>query len=106
MQATKEYGSLARYDLFINQFAASETAARRGLALDGTQTWVKTNLCHALLFQNKDADAKAAYNALKTQKDNLGENYRDVFLEDIKTLRAAGLDAAQLDKAEKWMKEE
>ncbi len=103
--ASAEYGSLAWFALFATQYAAAETAARRGLTLDKTQTWIKTNLCHALLFQNKDKEAKAEYDALKIQTDANGKSYRDILKEDFDVLEQAGLEKKQLDKVRKWVAE-
>ena len=91
--------------MFTHEYAQAERAARRCLALDAQQTLVKTNLAHALLFQNKDAAAQAEYNALKTQKDAEGKSYRALLKEDFDALEKAGLDKKQLDKAQKWIAE-
>ena len=66
---------------------------------------IRTNLCHALLFQNKDTEAKAEYDALKNQHDADGKSYRDILKEDFDALKQAGLDKKQLDKARKWVAE-
>ena len=103
--ALQAYGSLSWYQLFAKQYLAAEQSAQHGLALDASQTWISTNLAHALLFQNKDVAAKKVYDALKIQKNTEGVSYRDVLKEDFDALEKAGLDKTQLDKARQWIKD-
>ena len=103
-EAAKLYGDLSQCKLFARQYAAAEQSARHGLSLDPSQTWINVNLAHALLFQNKDAEAKKIYDALKIQKYTDGRSYRDVLAEDYNALEKMGLEKKQLDKARKWVK--
>ena len=57
----KVCGSLSYYLLFLKKFPESEMSARWALEKDDTQTWIKVNLAHALLFQNKYDEAEKIY---------------------------------------------
>jgi predicted Zn-dependent protease len=103
--AAQEYAWLSWYQLFAQKYAAAEQSATQGLTLDPTQTWIKTNLAHALLFQNKEAAAQKIYDELKNQKNTRGKSYRDILHKEFDSLEKAGLDKKQLDKARKWVKE-
>ena len=102
-RAAQEYGSLSWFALFEIEFTVAKNAARRGLELDATQTWIKANLAHALLFQNNNAEAKIVYDALKIQKSTQGNSFRNALNADFDALEQAGLDKKQLDKARKWV---
>ncbi|MEO0585577.1 MAG: tetratricopeptide repeat protein, partial [Bacteroidota bacterium] len=84
-------GSLSWYKLFTQDYKGSTKAARRGLALNPQETWIHTNLAHALLFQGKYEAAKAIYiryapDAPYDEESTWGE----VFLADLRELEEAG----------------
>jgi len=84
------HGRLSWYYLFINDYIQSEQSARRALELDNTQIWVKTNLAHALLFQNRFSEAEKIYKELsQILRDN--KPYTQVLLEDFEALEKAGV---------------
>jgi len=101
-----EYGSLSWWALLAKDYALSEKAALRCLELDKTQEWVLTNLGHSQLLRGQFAAAKATYEKLKGKKDNEGNDYKQVLLDDLSTLEAEGIthkDFAQARAAiEKW----
>lgn len=79
----KGYGSLSFNLLFIKKYIESEKAAIKGLRIDSSTTWIKTNLAHALLFQGKYVEAEKIYREIKDIK----------FVQyDYKTLGGACLD--------------
>ena len=102
-RAAQQYGSLSWYALLAKDYPVAEQAATDGYALDATQTWIRTNLAHALLFQNQDTASQQVYNDLKTQQNTEGVSYRTVFEEDFDALAEAGLDKMQIDKARQWV---
>jgi tetratricopeptide (TPR) repeat protein len=101
--ASLEYNSLAWQQILSKKYAAAEQSAQKGLALDASQTFIKTNLAHAFLFQNKDADAKKVYDELKMQKNTEGASFLMILKEELYTLEQAGLNKQQLDKARRWV---
>lgn len=63
-------------------------------------------LAHALLFQHKNAEAEKIYRHLKNDiyDEDTGKKYRDVFLEDLEALRAAGVATEQdIAQVKVWM---
>ncbi|MEL6867884.1 MAG: hypothetical protein AAFP19_25895, partial [Bacteroidota bacterium] len=87
---SNEYGSLAWFYLFTQQFQEAEQAAVRGLALDESQEWIHTHWALALLYQGQFEEAKAIYTRLKDEPYGEG-TYQSVFLEDIAALEEAGI---------------
>ena len=85
------YGSLSWYYLFIKDYKQSEQSARKALKLDSTQTWVKTNLAHALLFQNQFSKAEKMYKELSQTTMKGNETYTKTILGDFEDLEKAGV---------------
>ena len=83
--------TLSSYQILASNFPAAEAAARHGLEVDPTQTWINTILASALLFQGKWEEAKTIYERLVNEPFSEGKLYRDIFLEDLQTLEAAGI---------------
>ena len=81
----RNYCTVSWYSLFIKEYAQSEQSARKALELDSTYIVSKTNLAHALLFQNRFSEAETIYNEL-VQAD---ETYAEVLLSDFKDLERA-----------------
>ncbi|MCF0054781.1 WG repeat-containing protein [Dyadobacter sp. CY356] len=55
------YGNLGYYSLILNRYEESEMSCRRGLELYPSQTFIKLNLAHSLLWQGKFIEAKRTY---------------------------------------------
>ncbi|MGE0084631.1 MAG: tetratricopeptide repeat protein [Desulfococcaceae bacterium] len=102
-----EYGSLSWKYLFDRQFAKAGEAAQKGIALDPSQEWIKTNLASSFLFTGQWDKAKAIYLELKDKKDQHDETktYRDVFLEDLNALEKAGITHPDMAKVREMLKE-
>jgi len=105
LEASQEYNLLSVDALFARQYGAAESAARSGLELDKNQIWLKVDLAHALLFQNKDVASKVEYDALKILINEKGNSFRDVLKGHFDAMEKRGLDKKQLDKARKWVAE-
>jgi len=76
--------------LFINDYAQAEQFARKALELDSTFLISKTNLAHALLFQNRFSEAAALYKELSQTIYENNETYTKVLLNDFDDLEKAG----------------
>jgi tetratricopeptide (TPR) repeat protein len=99
---TKKYGSLAWYQLFVQQFAEAEQSARMGLTKDPNEEWINTNLALALLYQSKWEAAKQIYESLK-DKPYGDSTYRATFLEDLAALEKEGITHPDVAKARKLL---
>ena len=84
-------GTLSWNYLFIKDYKKSEQSAREALKLDNSQTWIKTNLAHALLFQNQFSKAEKIYKELSQIKRSENVTYKQVLLEDLTTLEKKGV---------------
>jgi hypothetical protein len=84
-------GALAYYYLFTREYALSEQTARQALASDNSQIWIKVNLAHALLFQNRVAEAETIYKELSQTVYQDNETYTLSILEDLDALEKAGV---------------
>ncbi|MEN0051932.1 MAG: hypothetical protein AAF806_33005, partial [Bacteroidota bacterium] len=102
------YGNLSWYLLFVKDFKEAEKAARKGLTLDDTATWINTNLATALLFQGKYKAAKVIYEQLKDQPYEFDESqtYRNIFLDDLKTLEMEGVTHKDIKKVQQLLGDE
>jgi len=102
-------GSLSWYYLFIKDYKQSEQSALQALKLDPSQTWVKVNLAHALLFQNRFLKAEKIYKELSQTIDKDNETYTRVLLKDFDDLEKAGVipekHKADVEKIRKMLKE-
>ena len=76
--------------LFINEYAQSEQFALKALELDSTYSISKTNLAHALLFQNRFSEAEAVYKELSKTIIINNETFAKVLLKDFDDLEKAG----------------
>ena len=93
-----KYGSLAWYQLFIQQFAEAEQSARLGLAKDPSEEWINANLALALLYQGKWEAAKQIYENLKDKPYGDG-TYKATLLKGFDALEAEGITHPDLEKA-------
>ena len=88
---SQNYGSIAWCYLFTKEYAQSEQSARQALKLDNTQTWIKTNLAHALLFQNRFSEAEKIYKELSQTIKEDNETYTQDLLNDFDELEKANV---------------
>lgn len=101
--AANEYGSLSWWALFAKDYALSEKAALRCLELDATKEWVLTSLGHSQLFRGQYDTALATYNQLKGKKSG-DRSYKDVLLQDFKSLAEKGIKHEDLARAKAEIK--
>jgi predicted Zn-dependent protease len=73
------------------RFKEAELAADKGVKLDGSLNWIKLNLAHALLFQDKYEGALAIYQSLKEATGENGKTYVALCFEDLYALERAGI---------------
>ncbi|CAN2043844.1 hypothetical protein GMMP13_1160004 [Candidatus Magnetomoraceae bacterium gMMP-13] len=99
-----KYGNMSWYLLFDRQFTKAGEFASKGLALDPSQEWMKTNLASSYLFTGKFEKAKAIYFEImdKTYND---KTFREVFLEDFSEFEKAGITHPDMEKARKLLSE-
>ena len=83
----RNYCTISWYYLFIKEYAQSEQSALKALELDSTYIVSKTNLAHALLFQNRFSEAEVIYKELV----QIDETYAKVLLDDFNDLEKAGV---------------
>lgn len=103
-ELAKEYGTLAKHQLFSRQFSAAEASARKGLELDDSEKWISANLALALLFQGKYEEAEALYIQFKDQPFNDSMDYKTAFLRDLEDLEAAGITHPDVEKVRELLK--
>ncbi|GHV03130.1 hypothetical protein FACS189485_05450 [Spirochaetia bacterium] len=92
-QLADMYGNISWYALFAGDFKSTEQAARKGLAVDKTLGWLKTNLAHALFLQNKRPQAVKLYRELSQNlyADYNKWTYTQAILTNWDTLEQAGI---------------
>ena len=86
----RRYTAFSWNFLFINEYAQSEQFARKALESDSTYSVSKTNLAHALLFQNRFSEAEAIYRELSKTIYKNNETYNKALLYDFDDLERAG----------------
>jgi len=86
----RRYTSFSWEYLFVNEYAQSEQFARKAFEIDSTYSVSKTNLAHALLFQNRFSEAEAVYKELSQTIFRNNETYTKVLLNDFDDLEKAG----------------
>ncbi|MDR2774435.1 MAG: hypothetical protein LBC19_06775, partial [Tannerella sp.] len=84
-----KYGSLSYFYLFAKDYPLAEQAVQKALSIDSTQTWIKTNLAPALLFQGKTQEAETIYNELAQTVYHDNDTYAPTVLEDFEQLEKA-----------------
>jgi len=99
----RNYGTLSWFYLFTGEYILSEQSAGLMLELDSTQTWIRSIIAHALLFQNRFTEAVEIYKAL------LEENEVDL-LDDLESLENAGVIPEErkpdIEKVREMLKQE
>lgn len=95
------YNSIGFYQLFLPDGTGAEASIRRGLTFDPDNHYLISNLPPALLLQGKLEAAEAQYRQWKGQRfgiyPNNNQDFRKVFLEDLKDLEAAGIVFPNVD---------
>ena len=81
----------AWYGLFVQNYKVAEQDARRALQLDPNQSFIKSNLGHALLYQDQFDAAMKVYLDFVDDATNFGGiTNKSVLLQDFDDLEAAG----------------
>ena len=81
--------NFSEYYLFTKEYAHAEQFAREALALDSTILHGKIYLAHALLFQNRFAEAEKIYQELSKTIYQDKETYAPTILESLDELEKA-----------------
>ena len=92
-------GGLAWHALLARDFAGALAASERATELAPDLLWLETNKAHALLFLDRQEDARVLYLAHKGQQPTLGSDklWEDVIEADFAAFRTAGLDHPAFD---------
>jgi tetratricopeptide (TPR) repeat protein len=99
-------GNRAWYLLFAARFDEAERVGLKGLELNGSQTWIKTNIAHALLFQGKYEKALEIYRGLKLQKNRKNESYAIICLAQLDELEKHGITHKDVDRIRAFLKQQ
>ncbi len=84
--------STSWYALLSQEFPAAEAYARAAAEADNSQVWIKTNLAHSLLFQDRFTEAATVYLKHVDQPLAEGELWQDVIADDFEEFRRIGID--------------
>ncbi len=84
------YGNMSFYLLFVKRFSEVESFVKKGLDIDSSQIWMKTNLAHAYLFLDRYDEAIKLYQELKNQLYN-NKTLGAAIIEDFEVLEKAGI---------------
>jgi len=87
----QRYTSISWHYLFVKEYAQAEKVARKALEINPTYLVSKTNLAHALLFQNRFSKAETIYKELSQTIYQNNETFSKVLLNDFATLEKAGV---------------
>ena len=98
------YGILAWYELLNQQYDSALLSARRGLELDSTETWIRCNEAHALLYLAREEEARAIYLANRNEKLNESKTFAQKALDDFHLFREKGLGISAMDHIEEELK--
>jgi len=96
-------GSISWYYVFKKQFSKTLDFAKRGLALDSTQTWIYSNLALGYLSQGMWPQAKKIYEEYKDFSVDPDHSYKDMFLDDLHAVREAGILFPGMREAEEFL---
>ncbi len=101
------YGSLSFYYIFVNQFNKAIEMGNKALAIDSSQTWIRTNVMHGYLFMGKYDEALEILKQYGTQMSSTEVFYRAI-LSDYEALDNADVTTEfmrdQMEKVEKQIK--
>lgn len=105
-KAARSAGELAwQYLLFGNNQEAIRYAGE-GLGKDSGETWIYSVLAPAYLLAGDFAKAKSIYSEWRNKPYSLDEtqSFREIFLQDIDTLKESGIQHSDFDKIRKLLK--
>lgn len=98
-------GNYSWYALFARKFKEAELAATKAYDVDSTQVWIKTNLAHALLFQNRYIEAIQVYKELKPLKNEESKSYATICLEDLEALEKQGITHKDVSRIREFLRQ-
>ena len=96
--AAGAFGVLSWYQLLSRDPQSAASSARKGLALDPGQVWIKTNLAHALLFTGQLAEAINIYAAERHTKLGDQRIFQDAVLDDFDKFEKRAVTHADVAK--------
>ncbi len=89
----------AWYGLFVQKYKEAEQDAQRAMRLDPNQSFIKSNLGHALLYQDQfDAAMKVYLDFVDDATNYSGITNKLVLLQDFDDLEAAGKGHKDIEK--------
>jgi tetratricopeptide (TPR) repeat protein len=91
------------YLLVLNRdFSKALEAANQATSLLPKETWIYSNVAHALMFVGRVQSARALYLKYRGEKDVQGQNsWETVILNDFEEIRKAGLTHPLMDEIER-----
>jgi len=99
------YFDLSWYSLFVGEYQKAITAAKKSLELAPGKTEVYTNLALGYVLNNEFEKAKPIYLEWKDKRfPNDSRTWKEVFLQDIADLEAAGIHHPDFEKVRKLLK--
>jgi tetratricopeptide (TPR) repeat protein len=105
-KAAQSAGELAWQYLLFGKNEEAIRYAGEGLAKDSGETWIYSVLAPAYLLSGDFAKARSIYSEWRNKPYSLDEtqSFREVFLQDIETLKQAGIQHPDFDKIRKLLK--
>lgn len=88
---SRNLGNLSWYYLKVNQPILAINAASEGINLDYSNKWIFTNIALGHLLNDDFFSAKQIYLMLKDEEISKDRKFKDVFIADIKELKALGV---------------
>lgn len=98
-------GQMSWLELTSSHFQEAVKSATRGLEIDPSQTPIKVNLAHGLLFSGQYANALVIYTENKDTKLDGAKLFAQAVLDDFKQFRAQGITHPDMAKIEKLLRE-
>lgn len=92
------YGALSWFEILAGDFADGLEDARKGNALDQSQTWILVNEAHGLLLTDKVVDARALYLKIKDYPRGSNRTLLDDITDDFKQLCGLGYGRPELSE--------
>lgn len=104
-QQVNAYGNLSWFLLLNKKFSEAEVAARKALALDGSQIWIYSNLSNALVLTGQVQTAKEVLEPVKDQPVlNQGNRLlKEVIVDDYNLFRQLGITHPAMDEIQQWL---
>lgn len=94
-----KYGNSSYYALFINQPETAIERALRGLEIDPSQLFIKTNLGHGYLYTNQYEKALETYQSLIGQPSGDPERtFKEILAEDLMILEKRGFSHPDMNR--------